>query len=120
MKKTAAMIVALLLICAPCFAACEYTGRAENVGTNERGVTFTVVVIDCEAKEVLRRDQFVSTGSMTGVVAVDAVKKQVELMTQEIWAHVEGAKEAISEKTEIEGYSAKCSSFVALDKRAKP
>ena len=64
-----------------------YTGQAENVQTNDRGITFTVVVKDGSGVEVLRRDQWVSTGVMTGTQAVDAVKNVVDRMTQEMWAH---------------------------------
>lgn len=120
MKKTVFIFVAIMLMCSPLFAVCEYTGKAENVSTNDRGVTFTVVVTDCEAKEVLRRDQWVSTGVMTGQQAVDAVKNVVDKMTQEMWAHKEGAKEVLQSRSFLEAYSAKCSAFSDPQTRPNP
>ena len=97
-----------------------YTGRAENVRTNRRGVEFDVVVDDGQGKEVFRRTQWISTGVLTSVEAVDAVKNVVERFTQEMWAHIEGGKEAINGKASLEAYRATCDHFVPRNARPNP
>ena len=97
-----------------------YTGKAESVKANDRGIGFTVVVKNDRGIEVLRREQWVSTGVMTGTQAVDAIKNQVDRMTQEMYAHKEGAKEVLSKKAELEAYSTSCDRFIAPESRPSP
>lgn len=94
-----------------------YKGKAENVATNERGVEFDVVVRDSNNVEVLRRKQWISTGTYSPENIKEAIKIVVERMTQEIWAHIEGAKQAIIDKEEIEAYSVDCSTYVPPSER---
>lgn len=98
----------------------KYTGKALNVKTNERGLEFDVVITKSNGEEVLRRKQWVSTGVMTAVQAKDAVLNVVERMTQDIWAHFEGAKEAILDKERIEAFKATCEVFVPTKDRVSP
>lgn len=97
-----------------------YTGKAENVRQNERGIAFTVVVVDSQGKEVLRREQWVSTGVMTGLETISAIKNVVDRMTQEVYAHIEGAKQVLTKKTELEVYRASCNTYVPPELRPSP
>ena len=94
-----------------------YTGRAEKVTTNERGVTFEVVIENSQGKEIFRRSQWISTGVMTGVDAKEGIKRVVTRMTQALWAHLEGAKEAVTYKGEVEGFRSSCDSFIPTKER---
>ena len=97
-----------------------YTGKAESVKANDRGIGFTVVVKDDRGIEVLRREQWVSTGVMTGTQAVNAIKNQVDRMTQEMYAHIEGTKEALLKKVELEAYNTSCDRFILPENRPSP
>ena len=79
-----------------------------------------VIVEDNDGKEVLRRKQWISTGVMTGLTAKEGVKRVVERMTMDMWAHLEGTKEAMTYKTEVEKYRATCDHFVETKDRPTP
>ena len=117
--KILGLVLCLCLITTFVFAE-TYTGRAENVQATERGLSFTVVVVDGSGKEVLRRDQWVSTGVMEAQGAVNAVLNVVDRMTQDMWAHIEGAEEAVKSKTTIEAYRSTCSVFTDPTTRPNP
>jgi len=116
--KTFILVLGFCLITTFVFAE-TYTGRAENIRTNERGIAFTVVVKNEQGTEVLRREQWVSSGVMEAIKLKDAIKNVVERMTQEMWAHKEEAEEFMkNHKAEIENYKASCSEFVPPELRA--
>ena len=118
MKKLVLMFVLLFCIASVAFAE-TYTGTAENIRENNRGVVFEVVVKNEAGEEVLRREQWVSTGVFTPVAVKEEIKKVVERMTQDMWAHKEGAEEFLKTyKTEIENYNITCSTFVPYADRA--
>jgi len=118
MKYLIALLLVFLLVSG--LYAETYTGRAENVKTNDRGIEFVVVVENSKKEEVLRRGQWLSTGVYAPDKVKEAVKKVVEKMTIEIWAHIEGAKQAIVDKEEIENYRVECSTYVPTTERPSP
>ena len=109
--KYCAIVLTVILLSANLYAE-TYTGRAENVETNDRGLAFTVVVEDSRRVEVLRRDQWISAGVFPPEEIKDEVKRVVKRMTQDTWAHIEGGKQALRDKTEIENYRVDVSSYV--------
>lgn len=95
-----------------------YTGKAENIQKNDRGITFEVVVRDEQGKELFRREQFVSGGVFDVKGVTDAVKNVVERMTQEVWAHREVSDEVFKKhKAELESFSVVINSYVPVDSR---
>ena len=92
MKIWIVCLVSLSLVL-PCFAPETYKGKVDNVTKDDRGIKFDVVIYDSQNKELERFAQFVSAGVMTAAELKNAVKNVVDRMTQEFWAHTEGAEE---------------------------
>jgi hypothetical protein len=115
------LVLVFCLITTFAVAGEKYTGRAEDIRQNERGIAFTVVIEDSQGKELLRRDQWVSAGVMQAIDLKGAIKNIVDRMTQEIWAHTENSEDFMTNyKTEVEVYRATCNSFVVPENRPNP
>lgn len=113
------VLVLVLLMAVNCFAE-TYTGRAEGIRATDRGISFTIVITDSKNAEVLRREQWVSTGIMTGEEASQAIKNVVDRFTQEIYAHIEGGKIVEQDKTILENYRSTCNTFIVPELRPNP
>ena len=110
------LLVLATFVCGSAYSD-TYTGKAENIKVTNRGVEFVVVVKDETGTEVLRRDQFVSTGARTGAEAKTAILNVVERFTQDMYAHVEGAKEVMASVAELRAYQSSCNVFVETKDR---
>lgn len=108
--------VLLLLVCANAFAG-TYTGKATNIKATDRGIEFTVVVKNELGVEVLSRKQFVSTGARTGEEAKTAILNVVERMTQDMYAHIEGAKVVMESLAELEEHQSTCNAYIETKDR---
>jgi hypothetical protein len=96
----------------------NYTGKAINLRDNGRGVEFEVEIKDETGRIVFNRTQWVSTGVMTATDAKQSIKNVVERMTQDVHAHIEGTKEVLSSKSDIDSFEATCNIFIEPKDRA--
>ena len=125
------LVIGLLFITSTCYAE-SYTGKAENIEVETSrlakgvdvdtpmGVKFEIVIKDSKGNEIARMKDYIATGTMTADETLDAIRNEVDLKTMEIYSHAEGAKEAISRKSEVENYTKTINGFIPLTERPNP